>query len=189
MDLLTIFLIAVGLAMDAFAVSISNGLLLNKINFISAFKFGFYFGSFQFIMPIAGWFAAREFSNQIKAFDHWVAFILLVIIGGKMFFETFNGEESLNIRSEKNILSASNLTVLAIATSIDALAVGVSFALTDTNIFYSSIIIGLVAFTLSFIGVLLGKKIGSLFKKNAERLGGLILIVIGVKILLEHLLI
>lgn len=186
MGILEIIFIAFGLAMDAFAVSISNGLLLKKININSAVKFGLFFGGFQFIMPVIGYFCGKIFSSSIERFDHWIAFILLNIIGIKMIMETFKEDED-NVYDDKNILSIKNLTVLAIATSIDALAVGVSFAVIKVSIFKASIIIGIVAFMLSFLGVIIGKKIGSMFSKNAERIGGFILIFIGFKILLEHL--
>lgn len=186
-----IFLIAIGLAMDAFAVSISNGIVLKKIEFKHALKFGLFFGIFQFIMPVIGWLCAKNFREAIESFDHWIAFILLLIIGGKMFLESFK-DENENISDNKNILSFYNMTVLALATSIDALAVGVSFAFLNSekglNIWQASLIIGIVAFVISYTGVYLGRKIGEFMQKNAERAGGIILIGIGVKILAEHLL-
>lgn len=187
MDFISIFLIALGLAMDAFAVSVSNGLLLKKIKLSYAFKFGAFFGIFQFIMPILGWGFAQSFNDAIKKYDHWFAFILLFIIGGNMVLESIKNDESKNIYKDKDILSFKNLFVLAIATSIDALAVGISFALININIFISSAIIGIVAFVLSYIGVILGKKIGGIFRKGAEVVGGTILMGIGIKILVEHL--
>lgn len=187
MGIISIFLIALSLAMDAFAVSVSNGLLLKNIKISNAIKFGVFFGVFQFIMPILGWVFAKNFSSVIKSFDHWIAFSLLVLIGGKMFIDTFKNEDELNIKDEVNILSIYNLTILAIATSIDALAVGVSFALIDINIWFSSSVIGIVAFILSFLGVIIGKQIGFIFQKNAERAGGIILIFIGTRILIEHI--
>lgn len=186
MSLLSIIFIAFSLAMDAFAVSISNGLLLTMIKLKNALKFGIFFGAFQFIMPIIGYYTAKIFEKQIIAFDHFIAFILLTLIGGKMIYETFKNEEHTE-KDEKSILSIKNLTILAIATSIDALAVGVSFAVLSINILVSSLIIGLVAFVLSFLGVIIGKKIGAKFSNNAERIGGAILIFIGFKILIEHL--
>lgn len=186
MDFISVFLIALGLAMDAFAVSISNGLLLKKIKSSYAVKFGMFFGLFQFIMPIIGWFFAQSFSESIKKYDHWFAFILLCIIGGNMIIEAIRNNEN-NVYNDKDILSFKNIFVLAIATSIDALAVGISFALIDIDIIISSMIIGIVAFVLSYIGIILGKKIGGFFKKGAEIIGGIILIGIGIKILIEHL--
>lgn len=191
MNFTEILFIAIGLAMDALAVSVSNGITLKKIKVKYALKFGLFFGVFQFIMPIIGWFCAKNFKNAIENFDHWVAFILLLIIGGKMFLESFKTEKE-NVTNNKNILSFYNMTILAIATSIDALAIGVSFAFLNNSqemldIWQSSAIIGIVAFTMSYAGVYLGKKIGGLIEKNAERTGGVILIGIGVKILIEHL--
>ncbi len=192
MNLAEVFLIAVGLAMDAFAVSISNGIIIKNIKFQHALKFGLFFGIFQFIMPVIGWFCAKNFKEYIENFDHWIAFILLFIIGGKMFLESFKNENE-NVVSEKNILSFYNMIILAVATSIDALAVGVSFAFLDNaesglNIWGASSVIGIVAFVISYTGVYLGRKIGDIIQKNAERVGGIILIAIGIKILAEHLL-
>lgn len=187
MSILEIIFISISLAMDAFAVSISNGIILKNIKIVYAIKFGIFFGAFQFIMPILGYYLTNLLGEQIKAFDHWIAFILLNIIGFKMIIETFKNDNDNNICNDKEILSIKNLTVLAIATSIDALAVGVSFSLINVNIIKASLIIGFVAFGFSFLGVLIGKKIGSLLSKNAERFGGIILILIGFKILIEHL--
>ena len=191
MNFTEILFIAIGLAMDALAVSVSNGITLKKIKVKYALKFGLFFGVFQFIMPIIGCFCDKNFKNAIENFDHWVDFILLLIIGGKMFLESFKTEKE-NVTNNKNILSFYNMTILAIATSIDALAIGVSFAFLNNSqetldIWQSSAIIGIVAFTMSYAGVYLGKKIGDLIEKNAERTGGVILIGIGVKILIEHL--
>ncbi len=186
MSFIELFIIAISLAMDAFAVAISNGLSMPKVKISHAIKFGLFFGIFQFMMPLIGYFLASSFSEYIKAFDHWIAFILLAIIGGNMIKESFSDEEKEV--SEASIMSIKNMTLLAIATSIDALAVGVTFALVgDGNIFFSCAVIGVVAFILSYIGVILGKKISCLFKSYAERIGGLVLIFIGVKILIEHL--
>ncbi len=191
MNFFEVFLIAIGLAMDAFAVSVSNGIVLKTVKQKSALKFGLFFGIFQFAMPVIGWLCAKNFKDAIESFDHWIAFVLLFIIGGKMFLESFKEEEE-HIRNEENILSFYNMTILAIATSIDALAVGVSFAFLDSSsgldIWSSSAIIGVVAFVLSYIGVHLGNKIGGFIQKNAERVGGIILVGIGFKILIEHLI-
>ena len=185
MSLLNIILIAFSLSMDAFAVSISNGLILKKDKINAALKFGLFFGLFQFIMPLIGFYAASLFQSQIEALDHWIAFVLLFTIGSKMIHETFKKDE--DAKNDESVTSLKNLIMLAIATSIDALAVGVSFAFFDINIFASSAIIGLITFALSFFGVIIGEKIGYKFSKNAERIGGAILIIIGFKILIEHL--
>lgn len=187
MSYITIFFIALSLAMDAFAVSISNGLMLPQIKLRHAVIFGAFFGIFQFAMPLIGYFCGTRFSQYIVSFDHWIAFVLLAVIGANMIKESFGDSED-NIRNEKNIMAFSNLTMLAIATSIDALAVGVTFAMVgNVNIIIAAVIIGIVAFVLSFIGVMLGKKIGTMFQSYAERVGGIVLICIGVKILIEHL--
>jgi len=188
MDYISILLIAISLAMDAFAVSICNGIVIKNVRLTHAAAFGFMFGGLQFVMPLAGYFLGSSFSIYIESFDHWIAFGLLSFIGGKMIVETFHpGETGKSIAFEHSI-SFGKLFALGIATSIDALAVGISIALTGWNIWISALIIGVVAFALSFIGVLAGKKLGRRFQKNAGRLGGVVLIIIGVKILIEHLL-
>lgn len=187
MSFLELFAIAVSLAMDAFAVSVSNGLMLPKIRIRHALTFGAFFGAFQFIMPLIGYFLASSFSEYITAFDHWIAFVLLVIIGGNMVKESFS-EDNDQENAQSNIMSFKNLTMLAIATSIDALAVGVTFAFVASgNILFSCSVIGIVAFVLSYLGVMLGKKISGVFQSYAERVGGCVLIMIGFKILIEHL--
>lgn len=188
MSVIELFVVAVSLAMDAFAVSVSNGLMLPKIRIRHAVTFGAFFGVFQFMMPLIGYFLASSFSTYITAFDHWIAFVLLALIGGNMIKESFSDEKGDSESAQANIMSVKNLTMLAIATSIDALAVGVTFALVDSgNIWFSCGVIGIVAFMLSYIGVMLGKKISGVFQSYAERVGGCVLIVIGLKILIEHL--
>ena len=186
MDLLTVFLIANGLAMDAFAVSVANGIMLRQIRVGHVLRFGLFFGAFQFIMPLLGWMLGSMFAEQIQSYDHWVAFVLLAFIGGKMFQEGCEEKEE-DAFDEQQALGLRNMTLLAIATSIDAMAVGVSFALIHVDVLFASSVIGVVAFVLSSAGVLLGKQLGTLFQKNAEKLGGLVLIAIGLKILVEHL--
>lgn len=186
MTLFSILFIALSLSMDSFTVAISNGILLNNTKILIGVKFGLFFGGFQFIMPVIGYFSSKLLGNKILVFDHWIAFLLLTLIGGKMIIETFK-ENEIEIKSDKRITSFKNLTILAIATSIDALAVGVSLYMMQINIWVSSFIIGVVAFILSFFGIIIGKKLGKLFSKNAERIGGGILIFIGIKILAEHL--
>lgn len=189
MSLWEIFVIAVSLAMDALAVSTSNGLALRRVTLKHAVIFGLYFGVFQFIMPLIGYFCGSIFSDYIEMIDHWVAFGLLSLIGGKMVIDTFGGEDGeLVVYDEKKVLAPANMIMLAVATSIDALAVGVSFALTeDCNIWLSSFIIGVVAFVLSFLGVKAGKKIGDRFQTYATRIGGCVLILIGLRILITDL--
>ena len=185
MNLLTILFIAVGLAMDAFAVSIANGLVLKKEKLLTAFKLGLFFGGFQALMPILGWYGGSSFRDIIAGYDHWLAFGLLVFIGGKMIYESFKLKE---LEESPKALTYTVLLILAVATSIDALAVGLSFAFLSISIVTPVIIIGLVSFVLSFIGVFIGNKLGHFFERKIEIIGGLILIGIGVKTLVEHLI-
>ena len=184
MDLITILLIALGLSMDAVAVAISLGLTIKSLKIHNGLIIGIFFGIFQAIMPVIGWAAGRRLRDLIVGVDHWIVFGLLVLIGSKMIYE------SLKIKStEKDIpqLSIYLLLMLSIATSIDALAIGVSFAFLDIAIIYPVIIIGLVTFLLSFLAVGLGKHLGYLFSRKIEIIGGIILIGIGLKILFEHI--
>lgn len=188
MSFFELFVVAVSLAMDAFAVAVSNGLMLPKIRVRHAFVFGMFFGVFQFLMPLIGYFLASRFSAYIESVDHWIAFVLLALIGGNMIKESFSDDEEDIQDKQANIMSVKNLTMMAIATSIDALAVGVTFALVPSgNIWVSCGVIGIVAFVLSYIGVMLGKKISGVFQSYAERVGGIVLVIIGLKILIEHL--
>lgn len=184
MDIISILLIAIGLSMDAFAVSISNGIVLKQVNFKAAFKIGLFFGAFQGIMPVIGWFAGMTFSDYITSFDHFIAFILLAFIGGNMIYESIKGDDDKKTKDPNN---TKVLLIMAIATSIDALAVGVSFAMVKTPIMLPAIIIASTTFIISVIGVFIGKRVGELFKKRAEILGGIVLILIGFKILIEHM--
>lgn len=196
MDIISVFFIAVALAMDAFSVSVTSGMILKRTHLWGMIKIGIFFGVFQFVMPCIGYFLASAFSSFITGFDHWIAFILLAFIGGKMIYEALKGEEEKE--QVKNPLDNKILTMLAIATSIDALAVGVTFATMGMNVIspctFSALtllaasgIIGAVAFILSAIGVFIGGKCGNLFGNKAEILGGIVLIGIGIKILVEHL--
>ena len=175
--------LAIGLAMDAFAVSICKGLSVKKIKPRHLVITGLYFGGFQAVMPLIGYYLGISFSNYIEMVDHWIAFVLLALIGFNMIREAL----SKNDEKQTDDFSFKSMLPLAVATSIDALAVGVSLAFLKVNIFSSISLIGAITFVLSAIGVLLGKKVGSRFKSKAELLGGIILIVMGVKILFEHL--
>ena len=188
MDYMVLILIAVSLAMDAFAVAICNGMAINDVKISHAMKFGLMFGGLQFVMPIIGFSLGSSFSIYIESIDHWVAFALLTLIGGKMLADTFRTAKADAPTATEQDISLGKLLALGIATSIDALAVGISIALTGWNIWISAAVIGAVAFAFSFVGVLAGKQLGTHFQKNAGRLGGIVLIAIGVKILLEHLL-
>ena len=181
MGILELLLIAIGLAMDAFAVSICKGLAMKKMNWKKAIIVGLYFGIFQALMPVIGYFLGTTFESLVTKVDHWIAFILLAFIGGKMLKEAFdNNSEGYN-----DSVNFKTMVVLAIATSIDALAVGITFAFLQTNI--AVILIGVVTFILSVIGVKIGNQFGIKYEKRAEIIGGIILILIGIKILLEHL--
>lgn len=190
MGYITVLLIALSLAVDAFAVSVTNGIVVSDFRRRHAVKIGLYFGFFQFMMPLIGYALGSGFENLIEAYDHWIAFLLLAIIGGSMIVESFKDEEAETVNNTaKEFLKPSRLTTQAIATSIDSLAVGVSFAVTRTqNILSNALIIGIVAFICSFIGGIFGKRIGNIFRCCASRIGGIVLIGIGVKILLEHLM-
>lgn len=182
MDLISILLLAVGLAMDAFSVSITRGLTL-KCNIKYALVIAIFFGGFQALMPVLGWYSGMQLQSVISAVAPWIAFILLGAIGIKMIYESFSLEEDVC-----KVFSLKELLFLSIATSIDAFAVGVTFAILNTPIITPIIIIGLVTFILSFIGVYIGKNVGHLFENKIEIMGGLILIVLGFKILLENVL-
>lgn len=183
MSLFELFLIAVGLSMDAFAVSVCKGLSLGKIKAKHMCIAGLWFGGFQALMPAIGYFFGSFFTDMINKYAHWIAFILLALIGGNMIKEALSKEEEEVDAS----MTAKSMLLLAIATSIDALAVGVSFAFMKVRIVWAVLFIGVVTFTLSAIGVKVGSIFGSKYKAKAELAGGLVLIVIGVKILLEGL--
>jgi putative Mn2+ efflux pump MntP len=183
MDLITICGIGIGLSMDAFAVSISCGLTIKNLKKRNAFKIGAFFGGFQAIMPVIGWLAGVNVRKLISGLDHWIAFGLLAIVGARMIHEALKEDDC---GKRLNPLDTKTLLLLSIATSIDALAVGLSFAFLDISIVFPVIIIGLITFTISFAGVLGGKKIGQAFRKKVEITGGAILILIGLKIFIQH---
>lgn len=193
----TLFLIALGLAMDAFAVSVTNGVTARGFRLRHAFLAAAFFGLFQGVMSVLGWLLGTGANAYVKNYDHWIAFILLVFIGGKMLWDTIRETPpDCCIEPGKPPVTVKCLILQAIATSIDALAVGISFAalsfgtefsLVSNNIWRASLLIGIVAFALSAAGGLLGKKIGKFFQKKAGIFGGIILILIGTKILMEHL--
>ena len=185
MDIISILLIGIGLAMDAFSVSVSEGIILKKPTLGQSAKIALFFGIFQFIMPCIGYLLGSAFADYITAFDHYIAFVLLGFIGGKMIYEAICEKEEGEI---KNPLSFNTLLVLAIATSIDALAVGVSFAFLKVDIWISVLLIGITTCLFSMVGINIGNFFGSRFKSTAELLGGIILVVMGVKILIEHTL-
>jgi len=186
MNFFLVLAIALALAMDAFAVSMGLSLSLGKMTKSQTFRLSFHFGFFQFMMPVVGWVAGKNLLRYIQIYDHWVAFGLLLIIGGKMIYESFSRKEIRKIRSS-DPTRGFFLLMLSVATSIDALALGVSLAALHVSIVYPAIIIGLVAFSMSVIGIKIGPLLGIVVGKRAELLGGLILVLIGAKILSEHL--
>jgi len=186
LDFISLLMIAVGLAMDAFAVSITNGIAVKRFNRYHAAKQGIFFGGFQAGMTSAGWFLGSSVKDYIERFDHWIAFILLGLLGINMIREALCDEEKNNCKAFK--LTVSKLTVQAIATSIDAFAVGISLALLSINIIYAAAVIGAVAFIFAVSGGFLGRIAGNALQKRAGIFGGIVLILIGVKTLMEHVL-
>lgn len=185
MGFMELFLIALGLSMDAFAVAVCKGLTMQRMNWKRASVIALFFGGFQALMPLIGWLLGRQFEQYITAVDHWIAFGLLVIIGGRMIWGAIRDgaeeaacEDGLNLRE---------LLVLAVATSIDALAVGITLAFLQVQILPSVSMIGVTTFALSLAGVAIGQRFGNWLSKKAQITGGIVLIVIGLKILLEHL--
>ena len=174
MGFVELLLLSAGLAMDAFAVSVCKGLNMKKINYRHGFIIALFFGIFQAGMPVLGWLLGVQFQQYINEFDHWIAFVLLGFIGGKMIYEAIKGDDDEGASS--------------VATSIDALAVGVTFAFLDVNIWLSVSCIGIITLLLSFIGIIIGNNFGAKYKSRAELAGGIILVLIGVKILVEHLI-
>ena len=191
MGFIELFLIAVGLSMDAFAVSICKGLGMRQVNWAHAFVIALFFGVFQGIMPVIGWALGTQFADLIEPVDHWVAFVLLAFIGGKMIWDGLHEEEGCADCAREAPASQKpdmrELFGLAIATSIDALAVGISLAFLGMNIWMAAVVIAVTTFVLSFIGVALGNRIGMRFNRTATIIGGIVLILIGLRILLEHL--
>lgn len=184
MNFLELLLIAVGLSMDAFSVSVCKGLTTRKFSLRMALTCGLWFGLFQALMPTVGYFLGAQFQEMIEAYDHWIAFGLLALIGANMIREALSKKEE---ESTNGALDFKTMFLLAIATSIDALAVGVSFACIQVTLWSSVLIIGLTTFIFSVLGVKIGNVFGSKYEKSAGILGGIILILIGLKILLEHL--
>jgi putative Mn2+ efflux pump MntP len=189
MSLITLFTLAVGLSMDAFAVSICKGLAMRKITFGKAAIVGLWFGGFQGLMPLIGYLLGVQFKDKITAIDHWIAFVLLAIIGINMIREAAGGDDD-DVEAcdcDNASLAFRDMLLLAVATSIDALAVGITFAFLDVNIISAVSFIAVVTFTLSAIGVKVGNVFGTRYKSKAEIVGGVILILLGIKILFEHL--
>ncbi len=184
MDVVTVILIAFGLAMDAFSVSICSGMASRRMQVRYALRMAAFFGGFQMLMPALGWLGGSAFNRLISGIDHWIAFGLLAFVGGRMLYEALKGgscEDAVNVASLRVLL------LLSVATSIDALAVGLSLAFLQVSLVVPVLVIGAITFTLSLIGVALGKVAGSFFQGKVEIVGGLILIGIGIRILVSHL--
>jgi putative Mn2+ efflux pump MntP len=187
MDLLTILGIAVGLAMDAFAVSIATSVTLMHVTGRQLFRLSFHFGWFQFMMPMIGWLAGIGFVRFIAPWDHWVAFGLLAFIGCRGIYKVFTERGDHERITKADPTRGWNLIILSVATSIDALAVGLTFAMLEVRVWYACAIIGLVTASITLVGMLIGRNLGTRFGRWVEMLGGLILIGIGLKIVVEHL--
>ncbi len=187
MSYLEIIIIAIGLAMDAFAVSICKGLKMKKIKYGQALVIAFFFGGFQALMPLLGWLLGHQFESFITEIDHYIAFALLAIIGGKMIFDSVRKKKDDKEEKESEKFDIKELFILAIATSIDALAVGITFAFLKVEILGAISIIGVITLVICFLGVLIGGFFGDKLQGKAEIVGGIILILMGLKILLEHL--
>lgn len=186
MEPATIFLIAIGLSMDAFAVSITSGFAMDRLRLKSVLRIALFFGGFQALMPVIGFFIGMSIRDYIMGFDHWVAFGLLAFVGARMIHESLSPKEN---RGKMDTESLPTLLLLAVATSIDALAVGLSLSLLKTAIFSAAMIIGITTFVISSFGVVIGKQSGRVLGDKVEILGGLILIGIGIKILWDHMVV
>jgi putative Mn2+ efflux pump MntP len=191
MGIWTVLLVGIGVSADAFAVSLARGLKIRQLHLSQALLIGGVFGLFQAVMPILGWLLGTAFGGLIQAFDHWVAFGLLALVGGKMLWEAvFSHEEAPDgepVPDAKDGIGLHELLVLAVATSIDALAVGISLALLEVNIWLTATVIGVITFVLSTAAVFIGHRVGVRYQRPAEIIGGVILIGIGISILVEHL--
>lgn len=183
MGTIELLLLSIGLAMDAFAVSICKGISMKKMDWKKACIIGLWFGGFQALMPTIGYFLGNTFESLVTSIDHWIAFALLGFIGGKMIKEALSNKKE---ESDDDV-SFKTMLILAIATSIDALAVGITFAFLEVNIVLAIVLIGIVSFVLSVIGTKIGNRFGSKYERKAELIGGIILVLLGTKILLEHL--
>jgi len=181
-----VFLTGIALSMDAFTVALCKGLGMRKIDIRQSVIISLFFGVFQALMPFIGWMIGKQFENAITAFDHWIAFVLLAFLGGRMIFDVFRGDTE-NAEPSTKKLNIKELLMLSVATSIDALAIGITFAFLGVSISPAVTVIGITTFCISFFGVAIGCKTGSRFKDKAQIAGGIILIAIGTKILAEHL--
>lgn len=183
MGLIELIILSIGLGMDAFAVSVCKGISMKKMNWKKAGIIGLYFGGFQALMPVLGYFLGSTFASAIESIDHWIAFILLGLIGVNMIKEAFSSESE----NSNDDVGFKTMIILAIATSIDALTVGITFAFLNVNLILAVSLIGIITFVLSVIGTKVGNKFGDKYENKAEFIGGIVLILLGLKILLEHL--
>jgi putative Mn2+ efflux pump MntP len=186
MDMITLFGLAIALAMDAFAVALGCGLVLERLTARHLFRLGWHFGLFQAMMPVFGWLAGLTVQRWIESYDHWVAFALLAFVGGKMIREAFQDRETRASRDDPT--RGMSLIMLSVATSIDALAVGLSLAIVGISVWFPALVIGMVALVMTVLGMLLGRRAGARWGRRVEVAGGVILIGIGLKILWEHTL-
>lgn len=184
MNDIEILFIALALSADTFAVSVASGANIKQSYLANALKMGIIFAAFQGLMPIIGWLAGNGMEKFVSDFAHWIAFLLLILIGGKMIRECFKKNDN----KEKNAFRLSIIFLLAIATSIDALAIGITFSMLNVSIFYPAIIIGIITFIVAFLGVFMGRRMAHFFENRLKFLGGAILILIGLKVLLERLI-
>lgn len=194
MGIVELLMVAVGLSMDAFAVAICKGLGMKRVNWKHAFVIALFFGGFQGLMPVIGWALGTSFAALIEPIDHWVAFVLLAFIGGKMLFDALRGDDEDGCAgcagasgAQEERLDMRELVMMAIATSVDALAVGVTLAFLGLSVWGAALTIGVVTFVFSFAGVAIGNRFGARFERPATISGGIVLVLIGAKILLEHL--
>jgi putative Mn2+ efflux pump MntP len=185
LDLLAIIGIGVGLSMDCFAISVATGIAVKRLPILHAVRIALFFGGFQALMPVAGFYLGRGVADLVAGWDHWVVFAVLAVIGGRMIWESLKTDAG---KEPANILNLFTLFVLSLATSLDALAIGFSFAFIRSTILVPVVIIGVVTFVVSMAGMAVGERLGHFFEKRIEIVGGLVLIAIGAKILLEHLL-
>ncbi len=187
MGLVEVFLVAVGLSMDAFAVSICKGLGMRRVNYRHAVVIALFFGGFQAGMPVLGYLLASNFTGLVEPFAHWIAFGLLAYIGGKMIWDAAHeGPEGEQVEEDTQRLDMPELAMLSVATSIDALAVGVSYAMLGVQIAWPAALIGITTFCFSFVGVVIGNRIGARWERRATLVGGIVLVCIGIKVVLEH---
>lgn len=187
MGVVDLSLIGVGLSMDAFAVAICKGLGMRRINYRHTLVIALFFGGFQALMPLVGYFLGSQFAEYVSPVDHWIAFALLAFIGGKMLWDAFHADDGEGAAAAEDKLDLKELLMLAVATSIDALAVGITFAFLEVNIWAAVSIIGVTTFVLSLIGVAVGNRFGARYERTSTVVGGVVLILIGLKILAEHI--